>query len=142
MLTALILVCSLAITPELRNCDRNNALHVLQVPEQFGNPVMCMMRGQAYLAGTSLGQEIDGSEQVKVLCIRSGNLLGKVGCEAASTSPTGQKEPALSSARKSDDRCRHQHTSRWRALQVRSTSSGSRFHQLLAEKISTSWKPR
>ena len=58
MLTALILVCSLAITPELRNCDRNNALHVLQVPEQFGNPVMCMMRGQAYLAGTSIGQEM------------------------------------------------------------------------------------
>ena len=27
-------------------------------------------------------------------------------------------------------------------LQVASTSSGSRFHQLLAEKISTSWKPR
>ena len=51
MLTALILVCSLAITPELRNCDRNNALHVLQVPEQFGNAVMCIMRGQAYLAG-------------------------------------------------------------------------------------------
>ena len=32
--------------------------------------------------------------------------------------------------------------SRCRALQVASTSSGSRFHQLLAEKISTSWKPR
>jgi hypothetical protein len=79
MLTALILVCSLAITPELRNCDRNNAVQVLQVPEQFGNPVMCMMHGQAYLAGTSIGQEIRDSEQVKVLCIRSGNLIGKIG---------------------------------------------------------------
>ena len=79
MLTALILVCSLAITPELRNCDRNNALHVLQVPEQFGNPVACMLHGQAYLAETSIGQEIDKSEQVKVLCIRSGNLIGKIG---------------------------------------------------------------
>jgi hypothetical protein len=54
-------------------------LQVLQVPEQFGNPVMCMMRGQAYLAGTSIGQEMKETEQVKVLCIRSGNLLGKVG---------------------------------------------------------------
>src|SRR5260370_17307565 len=79
MLTALILVCSLAITPELRNCDRNNALQVLQVPEQFGNPVMCMMRGQAYLAGTSIGQETKETEQAKVLSIRSANLLGKVG---------------------------------------------------------------
>ena len=67
------------ITPELRNCDRNNALHVLQVPEQFGNPVMCMLHGQAYLAGTSIGQEIEETEQVKVLCIRSNNLLGKIG---------------------------------------------------------------
>jgi hypothetical protein len=79
MLTALILVCSLAITPELRNCDRNNALQVLQVPEQFGNPVTCMMYGQAYLAGTSIGQEMHESEQVKVLCIRSSNLAGKIG---------------------------------------------------------------
>jgi len=79
MLTALILVCSLAITPELRNCDRNNALQVLQVPEQFGNPVTCMMYGQAYLAGTSIGREIHESEQVKVLCIRSSNLVDRVG---------------------------------------------------------------
>jgi hypothetical protein len=78
MLTALILVCSLAMTPELRDCDRHNALHVLQVPEQFGNAMMCMMRGQAYLAGTSIGQEMDDSEQVKVLCIRSATV-GDVG---------------------------------------------------------------
>jgi hypothetical protein len=32
--------------------------------------------------------------------------------------------------------------SRCRALHMANTSSGSRFHQLLAEKISTSWKPR
>jgi len=37
------------------------------------------MRGQAYLAGTSIGQEMKETEQVKVLCIRSGNLLGKIG---------------------------------------------------------------
>ena len=79
MLTALILICSLAITPELRSCDRNNALHVLQVPEQFGTIVTWMMHGQAYLAGTSIGQEIKSDEQVKVLCIRSGNQIGRVG---------------------------------------------------------------
>jgi len=73
MLTAMILVCSLAITPGLDSCDRNNAVHVLQVPEQFGNAVMCMMRGQAYLAGTAIGQQIGKDEQVKVLCIHSGN---------------------------------------------------------------------
>jgi hypothetical protein len=78
MLTALILVCSVAITPELGNCDRNNAVHVLQVPEQFGNPVTCMLHGQAYLAGSSIGRDIDPSETVKVLCIHS-TQAGNVG---------------------------------------------------------------
>ncbi len=81
MLTALILVCSLAGAKDadaawtmMRNCDRNNATYVLQVPEQFQLPVMCQMRGQAYLAQTSIGQELDPEkEQVKVLCIKSVN---------------------------------------------------------------------
>jgi hypothetical protein len=73
MLTAMILVCSLAITPELGRCDRNNAVQVLQMPEQFGSPVACAMHGQAYLAGTSIGQNIGKDEQIKVLCIRSGS---------------------------------------------------------------------
>jgi hypothetical protein len=38
MLTAIVLVCSLAVTPDLRDCSRNNALHVLQVPEEFAVP--------------------------------------------------------------------------------------------------------
>jgi hypothetical protein len=79
MVTALILVCSMALTPELGRCDRSNALHVLQVPEQFGNEMMCMMHGQAYLAGASIGQEIGDDERVKVLCIRGGNRPGNVG---------------------------------------------------------------
>jgi hypothetical protein len=39
MLTALILVCSLATGPDLRGCTRDNALDVLQVPETFASPV-------------------------------------------------------------------------------------------------------
>ncbi len=70
MLTTLVLVCSLAITPDLRNCDRNNAVHVLQLPEQTANPMLCALHGQAYLAGTSLG-ELRSDEAPKVLCIRS-----------------------------------------------------------------------
>jgi hypothetical protein len=71
MLTALVLVCSMAITPELRDCDRSNAVTVLQVPEAFGNPVMCMMHGQACLAGTAIGRDLRADERVKVLCIRA-----------------------------------------------------------------------
>jgi hypothetical protein len=70
MLTALVLVCSLAVTPDLRACDRSNAVHVLQVPEEFAMPVMCAMRGQAFLAETSIGQELANNERVKIMCIR------------------------------------------------------------------------
>lgn len=70
MLTALVLVCSLAVTPDLRTCDRRNAVHVMQVPEEFAMPAMCAMRGQAFLAETSIGQELANNERVKVMCIR------------------------------------------------------------------------
>ena len=52
---------------------------------------------------------------------------------AAPAARFGSEKPA---------RARPQLIQRWRALQTASTSSGSRVHQLLAEKISTSWNPR
>ena len=69
MLTALVLVCSLAITPDLRTCDRSNAVDVLRVPEDFGNPMMCFMHGQAYLAQTEMGRNLAEDERVKVSCV-------------------------------------------------------------------------
>jgi hypothetical protein len=79
MLTALILVCSLNVTPDLRACDRGNAVHVLQVPEEFAMPAMCAMRGQAFLAETSIGQELTNDERVKVVCIRHMTVGRQVG---------------------------------------------------------------
>ncbi len=80
MLTVLVLVCSVSVTPDyLQNCDRNNAVQVMQLPEQIASPSMCAMRGQAYLAGTTLGQELAENERVKVLCIRSGTVAGHMG---------------------------------------------------------------
>jgi hypothetical protein len=69
MLTALVLVCSMAVTPDLRECNRDNAVQVLQVPEEFALPEMCLMHGQAFLAGTSIGQDLAKNERVKVMCI-------------------------------------------------------------------------
>ena len=74
MLTALILVCSLASVPDLAACTRDNALQVVQVPEAFANPVTCFMHGQAYLAETSIGQELGESDRVKVVCARSESI--------------------------------------------------------------------
>jgi hypothetical protein len=70
MLTAIVLVCSLAVTPDLRECSRENAVHVLQVPEEFAVPTMCAMRGQSFLAETSIGQALADDERVKVTCVR------------------------------------------------------------------------
>jgi hypothetical protein len=71
MLTALVLICSMAAPPDLRDCSRANATAVMRVPAEFGNPATCFMHGQAYLAETSIGQELGESDRVKVVCARS-----------------------------------------------------------------------
>ncbi len=71
MLTALVLICSIAGTPDLRTCTRDNATTVIRVPAEFGNPFTCLMHGQAYLAETSIGQELGAADRVKVVCARS-----------------------------------------------------------------------
>ncbi len=70
MLTALILICSLANTPDIHDCDRNNAIDVVWMPATFGSPITCLMQGQAYLAGTDIGRNLNAGEQVKVMCVR------------------------------------------------------------------------
>ena len=70
MLTALILICSLAATPDLAACDQSTAVTTMNVPEEFGNPATCFMHGQAYLAETSIGRDLDANERIKVVCAR------------------------------------------------------------------------
>ena len=69
MLTAIVLVCSLLTTPNLRDCDRQTALVSILVPGDFSNPATCFMHGQAFLAETSLPPEKD--QAVKIMCVRS-----------------------------------------------------------------------
>jgi hypothetical protein len=71
MLTALILICSLASVSHAGVCTEDNALAVLRSPEAFANPVTCFMHGQAYLANTAMGRDLNADEVVKVLCVRS-----------------------------------------------------------------------
>jgi hypothetical protein len=70
MLTALVLICSVGAAPDLQDCTRSNATTVMRVPAEFANPVTCLMHGQAYLAGTSIGQELGDGERVKIVCAR------------------------------------------------------------------------
>ena len=68
MLTALILVCSLNVTPDLSDCSRSNAVQVMRLPASFGAPAACFMHGQSYLAESTIGQELGNAERAKVVC--------------------------------------------------------------------------
>jgi len=71
VLTALVLICSAAVAADPHDCTRNNANTVMRVPAEFGNPVTCVLHAQAYLAGSSIGRELDANERVRILCVRS-----------------------------------------------------------------------
>jgi hypothetical protein len=71
MLSALILICSLATTPDLASCTRETAVDAMRVPEDFANPATCFMHGQAYLAETSIGRDLAENERIKVVCVRA-----------------------------------------------------------------------
>ena len=68
MLTALILICSLATISN--DCTRDNALDVVYVPATFESPAACMMRAQAYVANSSIGRDLPQNEAFKVICVR------------------------------------------------------------------------
>jgi hypothetical protein len=71
MLTALVLICSVGVTPDLGDCTRDRAITVMRVPAEFGNPATCFIHAQAYLAGSSIGQELGPNDRVKIICVRS-----------------------------------------------------------------------
>jgi hypothetical protein len=70
MLTAFVLICSASLTPNLADCDPANARVAIRVPTEFLNPVTCLMQGQAFLAETSVGNELDEDDRVKIVCVR------------------------------------------------------------------------
>lgn len=68
LLTAVVLICSVLATPDLRNCDETNARVVMLVPEEFASPITCAMHGQAYVAGTAIGRNLAESDRIKIVC--------------------------------------------------------------------------
>ena len=68
MLTALILVCSLATVSN--NCTRDNALDVVYVPATFASSATCFMHAQAYAANSLIGRDLPQNEAIKVICVR------------------------------------------------------------------------
>jgi hypothetical protein len=78
VLTAVILICSIAVTPDLGECTRKNATAEMRVPAEFANPVLCLMHGQAYLAGTSLGRDLGAGDRVKIIYLRTESAAASV----------------------------------------------------------------
>ena len=75
MLTALVLICSAATVAEERDCTRENASTVMRVPAEFGSPATCFMHAQVYLAGSSIGRDLDTTERVRIICVPRDRLL-------------------------------------------------------------------
>jgi hypothetical protein len=71
VLTALVLICSAAAAVDPQDCTRINANTVMRVPAEFGNPATCFMHAQAYLAGSSIGRDLNANERVRIVCVRS-----------------------------------------------------------------------
>ena len=72
MLTALILICSLSSGSDAAACTEQNAVQVLRSPETFAGPrVACLMHGEAYLANSAIGRDLNEGETVKVICKRN-----------------------------------------------------------------------
>jgi hypothetical protein len=71
MLIALVLICSTTITPDISDCTRDNATDVMRVPTEFANPITCFLHGQAFLAETSLAQDLRETDRIKIVCAPS-----------------------------------------------------------------------
>ena len=68
MLRGVVLVCSAAGVADPHECTLSSANTVLRVPVEFGNSATCFMHAQAYLAGSSIGRELDASERGRIIC--------------------------------------------------------------------------
>jgi hypothetical protein len=71
MLTALVLICSAAATPDIRDCTRDNAAAVMRVPVTFRSSATCFTYARAYFAETTFGRGLGGDDRVKVICART-----------------------------------------------------------------------
>jgi len=79
MLTGVVLICSAAVVADPHECTLSNANTVLRVPVEFGTPATCFMHAQAYLAGSSIGRDLDANERVRIVCVRSETITAAEG---------------------------------------------------------------
>ena len=69
MLTSIVLICSLSLTPNLRDCTQETAVQALRVPEQTQLPGMCLKIGLEYFTQTEFSHHLAVDERIKVVCV-------------------------------------------------------------------------
>ena len=69
MLTSVVLICSLSLTPNLQDCTQQTAVQTLRAPEQTQLPGMCLKIGLEYFAQTEFARHLAADERIKVVCV-------------------------------------------------------------------------
>jgi hypothetical protein len=69
MLTSLVLVCSLSLTPNLQDCTQDTAVQAFWVPERTQLPGMCLKIGLEYFAQTEFAHHLATDERIKIVCV-------------------------------------------------------------------------
>jgi hypothetical protein len=70
MMSALVLVCQLSVTPHLADCDLDNAVDQLAVPGEFHSPFHCLRDAEAFFAAAYPLETIAADQGIKVVCRR------------------------------------------------------------------------
>jgi hypothetical protein len=78
MISALVLICSISVSPDLQDCTLENARTILRLTTEFPSSVTCFLQGQALLAATSIGQELTSDDRIKIVCKRSEKVSASV----------------------------------------------------------------
>jgi hypothetical protein len=66
MFQVLVLICAAGMAPA--DCQRDTAIDVIRGPVA-ANEITCGLHGQAYVAETALGRDLEGA-YVKIQCLR------------------------------------------------------------------------
>jgi len=74
-------ICSAVAAADAQDYTCSNANTVMRVPAEFGNPATCFMHAQAYLAGSSIGRDLDANERVRIVCVRSATFASQDGAD-------------------------------------------------------------
>jgi hypothetical protein len=70
MFTALVLACSLVITPDLTLCTPENALQAVELHREFSSEAECVAQGEKFGEAALKRPIIPDEDRLKVICKR------------------------------------------------------------------------